>query len=679
MGKYLLKRIFFSILSIIAVMFIMMVLLFTFKNSDSIFYTDTALAKLKENKLDLYKKQKLEKYDYIDLVEYSTYINNKYGKDPSISSDELKSIKKLPYYYVDGVFYSDKDKTEVAENSDYLNEYKNYYESKHYKVTFNDLVVNSKGNKVTGGDPTFYATKNHGPFVRLWRFFSNMFSFDTTSYVENELASEEEDGTLAQTNIPEGIYLLGDFDEYENLTSYQRGLNFQLKKVDNETENGFYHLGLTLGIDVSQYDNNQTTCYLSYYDGTSFAKITDDFIVSESGEYTFTCLAKGTSLSTGMVYRSIDEGSFNVTKLGDTPLTSIHLGEKYPVQKYVKIIWDTYSNMPAIIGSGTYHRYLVYFDNKFPFIHQNIVSINIGTSLAGSTQGSGVIELFNEIQGEIVTSDKELPAQIGTGVTTTTALDMHTLTYNFATITTDFDKYGFDNNYTSGSYAKSGKSRVGYSFTLGIVATIISYCLGVPLGVLMARKKDTWIDKIGMGYIIFIIAVPSLAYIFILRSLGKSIFNLPISFSDKTNPAWLVYVLPVISLVLPSIAGLMKWLRRYVIDQSNSDYVKFARSQGFSEGEIFTKHVLKNAMIPIVHGIPGEIISCITGAYITEKLYGIPGTGSLMISSINNSDNSLILGITFFYSFLTILSLILGDVLMAIVDPRISFSSGGKK
>ena len=119
----------------------------------------------------------------------------------------------------------------------------------------------------------------------------------------------------------------------------------------------------------------------------------------------------------------------------------------------------------------------------------------------------------------------------------------------------------------------------------------------------------------------------------------------------------------------------MKWLRRYMIDQMNSDYVKFARSGGLSEGEIFSKHILKNAAIPIVHGIPASVLGALTGAIITERVYLVPGAGNLLTTAINNYDNGVIVGLTLFYATLSIISIILGDILMAMVDPRISFST----
>ena len=235
----------------------------------------------------------------------------------------------------------------------------------------------------------------------------------------------------------------------------------------------------------------------------------------------------------------------------------------------------------------------------------------------------------------------------------------------------------FVDDYTNTITHKNNMSKMGFSFVIGVIATILSYVLGLPLGLLMARYKDGLLDKIGTFYIMFIIAVPSLAYIFLFKAIGGSVFKLPTSFDMDTNSK-AMYVLPIISLALPSIANLMKWMRRYMIDQMNSDYVKFARSGGLSENEIFTKHIWKNAAIPIVHGIPSSLLFAMTGAIITERIYSVPGAGNLLTQAINKYDNGVIVGVTLFYAVLTVISNILGDILISLVDPRISFTSKGR-
>ena len=325
---------------------------------------------------------------------------------------------------------------------------------------------------------------------------------------------------------------------------------------------------------------------------------------------------------------------------------------------------------PAIMGNGTTHRYLFYMDDSFPFIHQNLVKINLGKSYSVN-KGIDVFDTMTNAQGSFKRSTITYPS----GVTETTADDLHSAIHVPGSLAIGAlnQKY-FVDDYTSVITRKDGLSKMGYSFSIGIIAVMLTYVIAIPLGILMALRKDKFIDKLGTFYIVFITAVPSLAYIFMFKAVGGNTFGLPTTF-DMENPTWKMYVLPIISLALPSIANQMKWLRRYMIDQMNSDYVKFARSGGLSEGEIFSKHILKNAIIPIVHGVPSSVLFALTGAIITERVYVVPGAGNLLTNAINAYDNGVIVGVTLFYAILTVVSIILGDVLMSVMDPRISFTT----
>ncbi len=325
---------------------------------------------------------------------------------------------------------------------------------------------------------------------------------------------------------------------------------------------------------------------------------------------------------------------------------------------------------PAILGNGTKHKYLLYFDSQFPYIHQNFAKVSLGTSYSVN-QGIDVFDTMMTSQGSFKNSLITYP----TGLTEESADNLHSATYvsNSLANGTVVVKDRYVDNYTNVSTYKNGFSKVGYSFVIGIISVAVAYIFALPLGVLMALKKDKFIDHLGTIYIVFIIAVPSLAYIFLFKAIGGN-FGLPTTF-DMINPTWLMYILPIVSLALPSIANLMKWLRRYMIDQMNSDYVKFARSGGLSEGEIFRKHILKNAAIPIIHGIPGSVLGSLVGAIITERVYVVPGAGNLLTNAINAYDNGVIVGVTLFYALLSVVSIIMGDILMSMVDPRISFTT----
>ena len=329
---------------------------------------------------------------------------------------------------------------------------------------------------------------------------------------------------------------------------------------------------------------------------------------------------------------------------------------------------------PALMGNGTRHKYILYFDSEFPYIHQNLFKISLGTSYTVNN-GIDVFDTMTSSQGAFKKSEVHYP----TGYVNESADNLHTAVYIPGSLAngTLVTKNCFVDDYTSVTTYKDSLSKIGFSFIIGIISVIMAYVLAIPLGTLMALKKDKLIDKIGTAYIVFIIAVPSLAYIFLFKAIGGAA-GLPTRF-DLQNKTWLMYILPIISLALPSVASLMKWLRRYMIDQMNSDYVKFARSGGLSEGEIFSKHILKNAIIPIVHGIPGSVLGALVGAIITERVYVVPGAGNLLTEAINKYDNGVIIGVTLFYALLSITAIILGDILMSLVDPRISFTTKREK
>ena len=356
-------------------------------------------------------------------------------------------------------------------------------------------------------------------------------------------------------------------------------------------------------------------------------------------------------------------------------LDNIHRAEEVEGERGLTFTWydPVYGGekfSPAIIGNGTMHKYLLYMDNQFPFLHQNLATIRLGLSYSVNT-GVDVFDTMTRSQGSYVKSTITYPTQL----VEESADDLHTAVYVQGSLAANaLNQARFIDDYTNVDTMKGNFSKMGFSFVIGIISTVMAYCLGLPIGLLMARHKEGLLDKLGTIYIVFIIAVPSLAYIFLFKAIGTSVFGLPGSFNMESGSK-LMFILPIVSLALPSIGNLMKWMRRYMIDQMNSDYVKFARSGGLSENEIFTKHIWKNAAIPIVHGIPASVLMAMTGAIITERVYLVPGAGNLLTEAINKYDNGVIVGVTLFYAILTVVSVILGDVLMATVDPRISFTT----
>ena len=118
------------------------------------------------------------------------------------------------------------------------------------------------------------------------------------------------------------------------------------------------------------------------------------------------------------------------------------------------------------------------------------------------------------------------------------------------------------------------------------------------------------------------------------------------------------------------------WVRRYMIDEFNKDYVKLARAKGASESRIMFRHVLKNAFVPMAQYLPTSFLNTIIGSIYIESLYSINGMGGLLVNAVKGSDYTLVQVLVLLFATVGILGLILGDLLMVILDPRISF---GKK
>ena len=241
----------------------------------------------------------------------------------------------------------------------------------------------------------------------------------------------------------------------------------------------------------------------------------------------------------------------------------------------------------------------------------------------------------------------------------------------------------FFKNLLQGDLGISRRYRVNYPITdliapkmkvsmkVGLISMIVSLPLGMALGALMARSKGGLADKLGNAYIVFIQAVPNAVYFIFIQLYGSSWFNLSVLYKPED---WTSLILPVISLALPSISSYAMWLRRYMVDETNKDYIKLARAKGVPNTTIWFRHVFRNSVVPMVNLIPGSILLTISGSIYVESLCSIPGMGGLLVDVIKRQDNNMVLALVVIFASLSILGLLLGDILMGIVDPRISFS-----
>ena len=211
-----------------------------------------------------------------------------------------------------------------------------------------------------------------------------------------------------------------------------------------------------------------------------------------------------------------------------------------------------------------------------------------------------------------------------------------------------------------------------HSFRVGILAVVIELAIGYPLGVLMAKHKDGVIDKIGKTYIISIDAIPGIAYYYIWQLLLVYVIGLPNQYDANNFVSWLA---PALTMGLTGMAGIALWVRRFMLDEFNSDYVKFARAKGLSENKIMYTHVLRNAIVPLVRSIPSAVLGALLGSFYIENIYGIPGLGGLLITANNSNDTYALQGIVVVSALISIVAYLAGDIVTAIVDPRVSLTS----
>ena len=212
------------------------------------------------------------------------------------------------------------------------------------------------------------------------------------------------------------------------------------------------------------------------------------------------------------------------------------------------------------------------------------------------------------------------------------------------------------------------------SMRIGVTALGISLGIGVILGILQARFKDGIVDAIGTVYTVVVNAVPALVSYSLVLVIGTRLFGLPSLYSSrKPGPS---IILPIVSLSLASIAGYALWTRRYMVDELNKDYIKLARVKGLSTKRIMVTHVLRNAFVPLAQYLPYSFLLTIGGSLLVERFYSIPGMGPLLTDAIGRYDTTLVETLVMFYAALGIMGVFLGDILMMIIDPRITI--GGK-
>ncbi|SHJ61110.1 oligopeptide transport system permease protein [Clostridium amylolyticum] len=217
---------------------------------------------------------------------------------------------------------------------------------------------------------------------------------------------------------------------------------------------------------------------------------------------------------------------------------------------------------------------------------------------------------------------------------------------------------------------------ISYSFPasakLGVVAVTLSLVVGILLGIISALKQGKWPDSLCMLLATIGVTVPS----FVIASLLIYVFAVKAKLLPATGfKDWRYYIMPSIALAGYSLAFITRLTRSRLLDVLRQDYIRTAKAKGLSRKTVIFKHALRNSLIPIVTYLGPLIAGVLTGSFVVEKIFAIPGLGREFVTSVNNRDYTTLLGVTIFYSTFLILCNFVVDILYVVIDPRIKLES----
>ncbi len=206
---------------------------------------------------------------------------------------------------------------------------------------------------------------------------------------------------------------------------------------------------------------------------------------------------------------------------------------------------------------------------------------------------------------------------------------------------------------------------------IGGYATILIIALGIPFGILSALKQNKPLDYAVMFFATLGVTIP----MFVSATLIQYVFAGQLEWLPTFGiSSWLGYIGPVVALSGYSLSFVSRLTRSSMLEVLRQDYIRTARANGISEFKVMAKHAMKNALIPVVTYIGPMIAALMTGAFVIERIFAIPGIGKYFVESITSRDYTVVMGITVFYASFYIIMVLLVDIAYAFIDPRIKFT-----
>ncbi len=208
------------------------------------------------------------------------------------------------------------------------------------------------------------------------------------------------------------------------------------------------------------------------------------------------------------------------------------------------------------------------------------------------------------------------------------------------------------------------------------IGLLFGFVLGIILGIIAALNRNKVIDKIIMVIALLGTTIPA----FVIASLLQYIFSVKLKVLPPTGWKGIQYaVMPVICMFVGPLATYARYMRTSLLDVSNQDYILVAQAKGAGSFRIVTRHMLKNAFLPCITLLGVSVANIFSGSFIVETIFSIPGVGKYFISAINDRDYSMVLGLNIVFTGIYIISVLVTDILLVTLDPRIRLSSTGRK
>ena len=206
------------------------------------------------------------------------------------------------------------------------------------------------------------------------------------------------------------------------------------------------------------------------------------------------------------------------------------------------------------------------------------------------------------------------------------------------------------------------------SCMIGTIALILSLLVGIPAGIISALKRGKWQDRIAMFLATLGVTVPS----FVIAAILVYIFSWQLGWVTVGFwEGWSTAIMPAITLAGYPAAFISRLVRSSMLEILGQDYIRTAYSKGLGERAVIYIHALKNALIPLITYLAPLTAGILTGSFVVEQVFGVPGLGTFFVTSITNRDYTTIMGVTIFYSALLIFFNLIADIFLAFVDPRI--------